>query len=75
MAANAIEVVELTSEIPGDTVSLAVQDGERTLLIDERPAWQSILALEQYGAAVHADFVLSAERLDGNLWAVEVNPL
>ena len=29
VAANAIEVVELTAEIAGDTVSLAVQDGER----------------------------------------------
>jgi hypothetical protein len=75
VAANAIRVVEVTAEIPGDTVSLAVQDGERTLLVDERPAWESIPAFEQHGAAVHADFVLSAERLDGNLWAVEVNPL
>jgi hypothetical protein len=75
VAANAIQVVEVTAEVPGDTVSLAVQDGERTLLIDERPAWESIPALEQHGAAAHADFVLSAERLDGNLWAVEVNPL
>jgi hypothetical protein len=75
VAANAIQVVEVTAEIPGDTVSLAMQDGERTLLVDERPAWESIPALEQHGVAVHADFVLSAERLDGNLWAVEVNPL
>jgi hypothetical protein len=75
VAANSIQVVEVTAEIRGDTVSLAMQDGERTLLVDERPAWESIPALEQHGAAVHADFVLSAERLDGNLWAVEVNPL
>ena len=75
VAANAIQVVEVTEEIRGDTVSLAMQDGERTLLVDERPAWESIPALEQHGAAVHADFVLNAERLDGNLWAVEVNPL
>lgn len=75
VAANTIQVVEVSAEIPGDTVSLAVQDGERTLLVDERPAWESIPALEQHGAAAHADFVLSAERLDGNLWAVEVNPL
>ena len=75
VAANAIQVVEVTAEVPGDTVSLAVQDGERTLLVDERPAWESIPGLEQHGASVHADFVLSAERLDGNLWAVEVNPL
>lgn len=75
VAANAIKVVELAEDVPGDSVSLAVQDGERTLLVDERPAWESIPTLEQYGASVHSDFVLSAERLDGNLWSVEVNPL
>ena len=75
VAANAIEVVELPEEIPGDTVSLAVQGGERTLLVDERPGWESIPTLEQHGAAVHPDFVLTAERLDGALWAVDVNPL
>lgn len=75
VAANRIEVVELPEEIPGDTVSLAVQGGERTLLVDERPAWESIPSLEAHGGAVHSDFVLTAERLDGALWAVEVNPL
>ena len=75
VAANGIQVVEVPEEIPGDTVSLAVQDGERTLLVDERPGWESIPTLEAHGSAVHSDFVLSAERLDGALWAVEVNPL
>lgn len=75
VAATSIQVVELAESIPGDTISLAVQDGERTLLVDERPAWESIPALEEHGAAVHPDFVVSAERLDGNLWAVQVNPL
>lgn len=75
VAANRIEVVELAEEVPGDTISLAIQGGERTLLVDERPGWESIPTLEEYGAAVHSDFVLSAERLDGNLWSVEVNPL
>jgi hypothetical protein len=75
VAANGIDVVQVPEEIPGDTVSLAVQGGERTLLVDERPAWESIPTLEAYGAAVHAEFVLSAERLDGELWAVSVNPL
>ena len=75
VAANVIQVVELAEEISGDIVSLAVQDGERTLTVDERPGWESVPALEKIGAAVHPDFVLIAERLDGNLWAVEVNPL
>ena len=75
VAATAIQVVELMEDVPGDAVSLAVQAGERTLLVDERPAWESIPTLEKLGAAVQPDFALSAERLDGNLWAVEVNPL
>jgi hypothetical protein len=74
VAANAIDVVEITEDVPGDTVSLAVQDGERTLLVDERPAWESIPTLEAYAGA-HDAFVLHAERLDGDLWAVKVDPL
>jgi hypothetical protein len=75
VAANAIEVVELREEVPGDSVSLSRQGGERTLLVDEQPGWSSIPTLEALGAARHEDFALRAERLDGNLWAVEVNPL
>ena len=75
VAANRIEVVEVAEDVPGDTVSIAVQDGERTLLVDDEPAWESIPTLESYGAARHEEFVLLAERLDGPLWAVKVNPL
>lgn len=75
VAANRIEVVEVPEDVPGDTVSLALQDGERTLLVDERPGWESIPTLEAYGVGRHAEFVLHAERLDGSLWAVKVNPL
>ena len=75
VAGNRIDVVELPDEIAGDTVSLAVQSGERTLLVDGLPAWESIPALERLGSAIHQDFVLAAERLDGNLWTVEINPL
>jgi hypothetical protein len=74
VAARRIEVLELP-EVAGDTVSLAVQGGERTLLVDGRPGWESIPTLEAHGAATNADFALAAERLDGDLWAVEVNPL
>jgi hypothetical protein len=75
VAANRIEVVEIPEDVPGDTISLAVQDGERTLLVDDRPAWESIPTLEAHGAESHQDFVVYAERLDGDLWAVKVNPL
>jgi hypothetical protein len=75
VAANRIEVVEVPEDVPGDTVSLAVQEGERTLLVDDQPAWEGISTLEAYGASVHPEFALHAERLDGNLWSVKVNPL
>ena len=75
VAANRIDVLEIPQDVPGDTVSLALQDGDRTLLVDEQPAWESIPALEAHGAAAYEEFVVHAERLDGNLWAVKVNPL
>lgn len=75
VAATRIEVVEIPEDVSGDTISLAVQDGERTLLVDESPAWESIPSLEAYGSARHTEYVLHAERLDGDLWSVKVNPL
>ena len=75
IAANRIDVVEVPEEVAGDTVSLAVQGAERTLLVDDRPGWDPVPTLEAFAAAEHAEFVLSAERLDGDLWEVKVNPL
>jgi hypothetical protein len=75
VAGNRIDVVEVPEEIEGDTVSLAVQDGERTLLVDERPGWGDVPTLESFAEQRHRDFVLHAERLDGNLWSVKVNAL
>jgi hypothetical protein len=75
VAANRIEVLSVPEEIDGDTVSLAVQGDERTLLVDERPDWSDIPTLEEYGRERHEEFVLHAERLDGDLWAVRVNAL
>lgn len=75
VAANEIEVVTVPEEVEGETVSLAVQGRERTLLVDDRPAWGDVPTLEAFAAERYADFVLYAERLDGDLWAVKVNPL
>ena len=75
VGAKTIEVVEVHEEIDGDTVSLVVQGDERTLLIVERPGWSEVGTLETYARERHTDFVLQAERLDGNLWSVQVNAL
>jgi hypothetical protein len=75
VAANRIDVIEVPEEIEGDSVSLAVQGEERTLLIDDRPGWSDVSTLESYALERHRDFVLHAERLDGNLWSVRINAL
>ena len=75
VAANRIDVVEVPEQIEGETVSLAVQGDERTLLVDERPTWSDVPTLEAFALERHREFVLHAERLDGDLWAVKVNAL
>jgi hypothetical protein len=75
VAANRIDVLEVPEEVEGDTVSLVSQGDERTLLVDERPAWSDVPTLEAFALERHRDFVLHAERLDGELWAVKVNAL
>jgi hypothetical protein len=75
VAANRIEVLAVPEEIDGDTVSLVVQGEERTVVVDERPAWLEVPTLEAFAQERYGDFVLEAERLDGDLWAVKVNAL
>jgi hypothetical protein len=75
VGAKTIEVLEVPETIDGDTVSLAVQGSDRTLLIGERPGWSDVPTLEAYARERHSDFVLQAERLDGDQWAVQVNAL
>jgi hypothetical protein len=75
VGATGIEVVEVPEQVDGDSVNLVVQGEERTLLVDEQPGWSDVPTLESYARERHKDFVLQAERLDGNLWAVEVNAL
>jgi hypothetical protein len=75
VAANRIEVLRVPEEIDGDTVNLAVQGGQSTLLVDERPGWGDVPTLEALAHERYNEFVLHAERLDGDLWAVDVKPL
>ena len=75
VAANRIDVIEVLEEIDGDTVDLVAQGEERMLLVDERPTWADVRTLEAFARERHQDFVLHAERLDGELWAVRVNAL
>jgi hypothetical protein len=75
VGATAIEVVEVPERVDGNSVSLVVQGDDRTLLIDGLPGWSDIPTLESHARERHSDFVLEAERLDGDLWSVQVNAL
>ena len=74
-AAFVVEVVEVPEELPGDTVSISVQDGQRTALVGDQHYRDRIQSLEQFAEADFEAFVLEATRLDGSLWEVTVNAL
>ncbi len=70
-----VDVVEVPEEVPGDTVDLAVVNGERTVLVDEVESRADLPSLEQFGALRFGSFALRANRLDDTLWEVTVLPL
>jgi hypothetical protein len=74
VAANSIDVATIDDEVGGDTVELAVQRGESTVLVDGAPAFGSLPAFERLAEGLDA-YVLRANRLDGDLWEVKVVPL
>ena len=73
-AAKAIRVAELESDVAGDVIELAVQDGQRTLLVDGARSFGSLPDLEALAGDRDA-YVIRADRLDGNLWEVSVSAL
>jgi hypothetical protein len=68
IAARAIEVVELPG-VAGAEIELAIHGSERTLVVDGRPAFGTIAALER------PEHVVRARRLDGETWEVVVDKL
>jgi hypothetical protein len=72
VAANRITVVQLDVDPGGDTIDLAVREGERTVLVDGARSFGGIPALEHL---IDGDGVVHAERLDETLWDVTVAPL
>jgi hypothetical protein len=75
VAALRVEVVEVPEDVAGDKVDLAVNDGERTILVDDAPAQTEVPTLEQFAAQQFGSFVVHASRLDDLLWEVTVLPL
>jgi hypothetical protein len=75
VAARGIDVLEVDFQ-GGDEIELAFVDGELDVRVDGEP-WQGhIPALEHAGEAADGeDYVVQAERLDGDLWEVRASPL
>jgi hypothetical protein len=74
-AAMAVDVVEVPEDVAGDEVALALQQDQRTLVVDEQESDDELPTLEAFGAERFESFVLHASRLDGDLWEVTVLPL
>ena len=71
LAAKAIDVERF--EADGEVIDLAQRDGERTLVIDGERAFGSVPALEDLLG--DEDAVVYAERLEGDLWEIQVAAL
>jgi hypothetical protein len=75
VAARGIDVLELHFA-GGDQIELASIDGTIDLKVDGEPWTSPIPELEQAGEAAEGeDYVVQAERLDGDFWEVRASPL
>jgi hypothetical protein len=72
VGAVATEVLEVREAIEGDEVEVVVRDGERHISVDGERAFGSIPTLERHAQGRHDAYVARAERLDGDLWEVEI---
>ena len=71
--AEKVSVVELPG-FEGDVVDLSVVGGARDLSVDGESTTEAVAPLDAL-AQEHADVSLHAERVDGDLFAVDVFPL
>jgi hypothetical protein len=74
VAARTIDVVQLTFD-GGDEIELVENDGTTELRVDGKPWKQEIPELERAGETLGADFVVQADRLDGDLWEIRASAL
>ncbi len=71
VAAHRLRVIELP-EPGGDAIELVLNGDEKTLLVDSNRSFGTMPELEQLA---DGDAVIRADRLDGTLWEVRVDPL
>jgi hypothetical protein len=74
VAASRIAIVSVPG-LSGDLAELVVTRDGRTLTVDGRTRLGHAPSLERIGQAEGTEYVVRAERLDGDLWEVEATPL
>ena len=74
VAASRIAIVAVPG-LTGDRAELVVTRDGRTLQVDGRTTLGHAPALERVGEAEGTEYVVRAERLDGDLWEVSATPL
>jgi hypothetical protein len=74
VAARRIEVIDLKDQ-EGEAIELTKRGDERTLIVDGAREFGTIPNLETLASRRHADYVVRAERLDGDWWEIRVDPL
>ena len=73
--AKRIEVMEIPDGPEGDAIELTRTADGTTLAVDDARMFGSIPVLEQRGQREGSEFVVHAERLDGELWEIRAAPL
>jgi hypothetical protein len=74
IAARTIDVVELKFD-GGDEIELVENEGVTDLRVDGKPWKQVIPELERAGETLGSDFVVQADRLDGDFWEIRASAL
>ena len=74
IAARTIDVVELDFD-GGDEIELIESEGRTDLRVDGEEWSGSIPALDGAGETLGSEFVVQADRLDGNLWEIRASAL
>ena len=74
VAARRIVVVEQRG-LDGEEAELVSQAGSRRLVVDDLAVLGRAPAFEAAGERAAADYVVRANRLDGDLWEVSATPL
>jgi hypothetical protein len=73
--ARRIEVLQLPDELDGDTIELSHTADGTTLVLDDMRSVGKIPALERRGEHEGPEYVVRAERLDGDLWEIHAAAL